>query len=82
MWTKAFGNIPDKEELAMMRRRYKPGTRIELISMDDPLAPAPGTRGTVTGVDDIGSVMCRWDNGSSLSLAYRQDSFKVVDGVD
>ena len=79
MWSKSLGFIPDKAELAAMREKYKPGTRVELIQMDDPQAPAPGTRGTVVGVDDVGSVMCHWDNGSGLSLAYHQDIFKVVD---
>ncbi len=33
--------------------------------MDDIQAPPVGTKGTVRGVDDIGSIMVSWDNGSS-----------------
>lgn len=34
------------------KKIYPPGTRIELISMDDPYAPVPpGTRGTIKFVD-------------------------------
>ena len=45
------------ERLHRQAERYKemypPGTRMELISMDDPYAPVPpGTRGTVQYVDD------------------------------
>lgn len=46
--------------------------------MDDVQAPPIGTRGTVVGVDDIGSIMVNWDNGSGLSVAYGEDECKVV----
>lgn len=40
-----------------MRNNYSPGTRLELISMDDPYSKIlPGTRGTVVAVDDIGTI--------------------------
>lgn len=41
--------------------------------MDDPQAPPIGTKGTVRGVDDIGSIMVAWDNGCGLSVAYDED---------
>ena len=46
--------------------------------MDDPQAPPIGTKGTVIGVDDIGSIMVRWDNGSSLNIAYGEDICRKV----
>lgn len=49
------------------------GTRVELVQMDDPQAPPVGTKGTVRGVDDIGSIMVAWDNGGGLSVAYGED---------
>ena len=63
---------------AMNKERYPPGTRIELIHMgeDDPNPIPDGTRGTVTAVDDIGTVFCNFDNGRSLGLAYGEDSFR------
>ena len=36
-------------------------------------APPVGTKGTVRGVDDIGSIMVAWDNGCGLSVAYGED---------
>ena len=52
-----------------MRTHYPPGTRVQLLRMDDPYAPVPsGTRGTVTHVDDMGQLQMRWDNGQSLAL--------------
>ena len=55
------------------------GCRVELIQMDDFQAPPIGTKGTVTGVDDIGSIMVDWDNGSSLSVAYGEDHCRRID---
>jgi len=65
--------FPSREIVEGIRKRYPVGTRIELIFMDDVQAPPSGTKGTVKGVDDIGSIMVSWDNGSSLSLAYGVD---------
>ena len=50
--------------------------------MDDIQAPPPGTRGTVRGVDDIGSIMVSWDTGGSLSVAYGEDVCRVVSEDD
>ena len=70
--------VISKERLQTLRERFKPGTRVELLKMDDVQAPPIGTRGTVVGVDDIGSIMVNWDNGSGLSVAYGEDECKVV----
>lgn len=74
--------IPSRETIQALRERYKPGTRVELLRMDDVQAPPIGTRGTVTGVDDIGSIMVNWNNGSGLSIAYGEDLCKVVNDDD
>ena len=71
-----------KSALLRLREIYKPGTRVELVKMDDFQASPPGTRGTVLGVDDIGSIMVSWDTGSSLSVAYGEDVCRVVNGDD
>ena len=57
-------NFPSREIVEQLRARYPKGTRVELVKMDDVQAPPIGTKGVVTGVDDIGSVMVAWDNGS------------------
>lgn len=67
------------EVLDRMRKQYPKGTRVELVSMNDPQAPPVGTQGTVDCIDDTGSVFVNWDNGSGLALLYRIDSFKVVE---
>ena len=65
--------IISKEQLLNLREKYPAGCRVELLKMDDIQAPKIGTKGTVVGVDDIGSIMVRWDSGSSLSVAFGED---------
>ena len=67
-------SFPSKELVEGLRKRYPVGCRVELLCMDDPQAPPVGTKGTVRGVDDIGSIMVAWDNGCGLSVAYGEDS--------
>lgn len=62
-----------------IKETYPPGTRIQLISMEDPFAPVPpGTRGTVKVVDDIGQLHMSWDNGRSLAVVPGEDSFRKL----
>ena len=70
--------LPSKTQIELLRKEYPAGTRVELIRMDDPQAPPIGIQGTVKGVDDIGSIMVDWDNGSGLSVAYGEDRCKKV----
>lgn len=63
----------------MYKQIYPKGTRIECISMDDPYHPiAPGTKGTVVMVDDIGTIHMEWDNGRTLGLVPGEDQFKII----
>lgn len=67
---------PDKNVIENLRKEYPVGSRVELVRMDDPQAPPIGTKGTVRGVDDIGSIMVSWDNGSCLNAVYGEDIVK------
>ena len=54
-----------------------------LLSMgDDPNPVEDNTRGTVVGVDDIGTVHCRFDNGRSLGLIRSEDSFRRLTAAE
>lgn len=70
--------FPSKEIVEGIRKRYPAGTRVELVKMDDAQAPAPGTKGTVEGVDDTGSLLMHWDNGSGLNVVYGEDIVKKL----
>ena len=65
--------FPDRETVRRIRERYPVGTMVELISMNDLHAPPVGTIGEVIGVDDAGSLLMRWSNGSTLSVVYGED---------
>ena len=70
-----------KEALQALRERFPKGTRVELVQMDDFQAPPIGTKGTVRGVDDTGSILVAWDTGCGLNVVYGVDICrKVVDG--
>ena len=71
--------IPSKETVERMKKAYPEGTIVELVSMDDIQAPPIGTKGRVTGVDDTGSIMVSWDNGSSLNVVYGEDVVRKVE---
>ena len=70
--------FPTEEIVEDIRKRYPVGTRVELVRMDDIQAPPVGTRGTVNGVDDTGSLMMSWDNGSSLNVVYGVDDVRII----
>lgn len=70
--------FPSRDVVERIRKKYPVGSRVELVFMDDIKAPPIGTKGTVRGVDDIGSIMVSWDNGSSLSVAYDEDSCRRI----
>ena len=70
-----IGRIPTREQVEQLRQHYPAGSRIVLHFMDDPQGPAPGTKGTVAYVNDMGQIGVEWDNGSSLSLIPGIDVF-------
>lgn len=62
-----------------MKQEYPAGTRILLLHMgDDPRPVEDNMRGTVTAVDDIGTVHCKFDNGRGLGLIPGEDSFRKL----
>ena len=65
--------FPSKEIVEKLKKEYPKGTRVQLVAMDDFQAPPIGTKGTVIGVDDTGSIMVAWDNGSSLNVVNDVD---------
>ena len=73
--------FPSKETVESIRREYPAGTRVELLRMDDAQAPPAGTKGTVLGVDDTGSLLMRWDNGSGLNVVHGEDLVRKLDAV-
>jgi len=68
-----------KHIVERLKKEYPKGTRVELVRMEDPYRKLEsGEKGTVTGVDDIGTIHVSWDCGSSLGIAYGEDSCRKI----
>lgn len=65
-------------KITNLKAKYYPGLKIKLIHMDDVQAPPSGTVGTVTFVDDGGTIHVNWETGSSLGLIPGEDSFTIL----
>lgn len=70
--------FPSRKKIEQYKNEYPAGTRIELVSMDDPQAPPVGTKGTVLFVDDAGSLIMKWDNGSGLNVVLGIDKIRKI----
>ena len=64
-----------QKELEQLHQQYPKGTRLKLISMEDPHGVPEGTVGEVELVDDIGQIHMKWENGSGLALIPEVDKF-------
>lgn len=64
---------PNERIVKRIKENYPVGCRVMLDKMDDKPAPPEGTQGTVVFVDDIGTIHVKWDNGSSLGVAFGED---------
>ena len=60
----------DRKMINHLNKVYPVGTKVRLVKMDDPHPVPKETLGTVIGVDDIGSLLVKWENGSCLNVLY------------
>ena len=72
------GMFPSEDIVKNLREHYPAGARVELLQMDDPQAPPVGTKGTVIGVDDTGSLLVNWDTSSHLRVIFGVDVVRKV----
>ena len=72
--------MPNRAAVESRKRLNPPGTRVELVSMEDPFDSKlkPGDKGTVFAIDGIGTVFVDWDSGSSLGAALSADRIKKI----
>ena len=54
------------------------GRRIRINHMEDLLPVPDGTEGIITGIDGIGQIQVKWDNGSSLSVIDEIDDYEIL----
>ncbi len=68
------------EMLKQLKENYTAGTRVELIRMSDPYTNLrQGEQGTVTMVDDIGTIHVNWDRGSMLGIVFGEDECRRIE---
>jgi hypothetical protein len=74
--------FPPREIVEKIKKEYPSGTRVELVHMDDPYRDmTPGMKGTVSSVDDTGTIHVQWDDGCHLGIVYGEDSCRKLDTV-
>ena len=70
----------NEETLKDLRKNYLKGCKVRLIQMDDPYTTIPkGTIGTVSKVDDAGTIHVSWETGNSLGIVYGIDKCELVE---
>ncbi len=69
-----------EKRIKFYKEQYPRGTRICLDSMgdDDPDPVPSGTEGSVSFVDDVGTVFVDFDNGRSLGICPEVDRFHKI----
>ena len=68
------------EMLKQLKEYYTPGTRVMLIRMSDPYTNLrQGDLGTVTMIDDIGTIHVSWDCGSTLGVVFGEDECRRIE---
>ena len=68
-----------RERIEQLRKQYPKGTRVELVSMDDPYTKLkPGEQGEVLYVDDMGTIHVNWNCGSTLGVVPGEDVIKKL----
>ena len=68
------------EMLKQLKEYYTSGTRVMLIRMSDPYTYLrQGDRGTITLVDDIGTIHVNWDRGSMLGIVFGEDECRRIE---
>lgn len=67
--------MPDDKPKPNVKR----GDRVRLVRCSDPYTRLrPGSEGTVSLVDAMGTVHVDWDSGSNLGLVPGEDQWKVL----
>lgn len=71
--------FPDRRIVERIKSEYPKGCRVELIHMNDPYRVMPkGLKGTVSCVDDTGTIHVDWDNGSHLGVVFGEDRCRRI----
>ena len=67
-----------QKQVERLREQFPKGTRLQLISMEDPHGVPEGTVGEVDFIDDAGQIHMKWETGSRLALIPGVDGFRRI----
>ena len=74
--------LPPRDIVERVKKEYPSGTRVELIELNDPYRHFDaGLKGTVSCVDDTGTIHVEWANGCHLGIVSGEDSCRKLDRV-
>ena len=75
--------FPPRDIVEQVKKEYPSGTRVELIELNDPYRHFDADlKGTVSCVDDTGTIHVDWDNGCRLGIVYGEDSCRRLDNAE
>ena len=61
-----------------LRKSYPPGTRLEILHMEDPQPVEDGMRGVIEHIDDQANMHMKWDNGRGIAVDPEIDTFRIL----
>lgn len=71
--------FPDEKTVERIRTDFPVGSRVMMVYSAEPFAPIEGgTEGTVSSVDDIGTIHVNWDNGRCLGVVLSEDIIEKI----
>ena len=71
--------FPDEKTVERIRADFPIGSRIMMVYAADPFGPIEGgTEGTISSVDDIGTIHVNWDNGRCLGVILGEDVIEKI----
>ena len=71
--------FPDEKAVERIRADFPVGSKVMMIYSADPFAPIEsGTEGTVSSVDDIGTIHVNWNNGRCLGVVLSEDVIEKI----
>lgn len=70
---------PSREFVSSLRKMFLAGTKVRLNYTSDPYTKMSyGELGTVSFVDDSGTIFIDWDCVSKLGMVYGEDSISIM----
>ena len=72
--------VPSRDLVNSLKVMYPTGKRVRLNHTSDSYTKmCGGELGTISFVDDIGTIFIDWDCGSKLGMVFGEDSISIID---